>query len=761
MQVLSGAILPQNFCSLMTRFTRPFGFAFALLCSAAVVAQQSPDSTTVNAMLEQWHGIPEATVEAVGLAAGAGGLDEVPGALHLITPQELQRFAYSDPMRTLRTVSGVNLQEEDGFGLRPNIGMRGSGVERSARITLMEDGVLIAPAPYAAPAAYYFPSIARMSSVEVLKGSSQIAHGPQTAGGAINLVTTAVPDSGAAVMLRTEAGAFGNQLLHARAGATVGQFAVLAEFLDVSSDGFKTLPGGGETGFDKRDVHVKAKWRSRAEAGLAQTLQLKITTTEEESHETYLGLTAADFAVDPLQRYAASQLDRMTTDHSQAVLTHEMRPGAGRLTLRTEVYRTDFHRNWYKLDKVSDSTGAAVSVVDALEHSSEVLGILRGESTTGAAAVWLKANNRTYFAEGVQHRGIWRVPGARNHRLVYGLRLHRDGIDRFQWVDGYSMNDGAMAMSTVGTPGTAGNRVETAEALAGYARGTLRFGDFTFTPGMRHERILFQRADYGSDADRTTPSSERANQVSVWLPGLGVNWAVARDLNVFAGLHRGFIPPGSAPETKAETSANAELGLRYSGQRISAQVVAFHNTYNNLLGADLLAAGGGGTGDLFNGGTARTQGLEVEATWNAWSNAEMAFPVRLAYTFTDARFTSAFASDLGAWGQVMTGDALPYLAPHQLAVVASCERSAFAADVSARYTAAMRTVAGQGDLLPDFSTDAATVLDAGVRWFASDQITFSAGLNNLLNATYIVARRPAGLRPGMPRAFRLGVRFDF
>ena len=88
------------------------------------------------------------------------------------------------------------------------------------------------------------------------------------------------------------------------------------------------------------------------------------------------------------------------------------------------------------------------------------------------------------------------MPGARNHRLVYGLRLHRDGIDRFQWVDGYSMNDGAMAMSTVGTPGTAGNRVETAEALAGYARGTLRFGDFTFTPGMRHERILKEPTSY-------------------------------------------------------------------------------------------------------------------------------------------------------------------------------------------------------------------------------------------------------------------------
>ena len=724
---------------------------------------------SLDIMTQMWHALPEAEVGGIALAGGASDASEIPGSMQRLSSKTLRQMSYSDPIRTLHALAGVNLVAEDGFGLRPNVGMRGSGTERSSRITLMEDGILMAPAPYAAPSAYYFPTMARMEAVEVRKGGSQIAFGPQTAGGALNLVSTSIPTEEIAGRVRLETGSFRNQQMHAFVGGQQDQWGYSLEFMQLGSDGFKVLDTGGDTGFEKTDVVAKIQWSSTSKKHL---LRWKGAQSGESSRETYLGLTAEDFDDNPYRRYAASAKDLMLTDHAHMIVGHEFNPTPS-VSMTTQVYQTWFGRNWYKLDRLVDSTGAKLSLDEILTNPdmAEALTWLKGESSPVGVGLDAKANNRLYGARGIQHRGSLHFGGHRQHRLTYGLRGHEDEMDRFEWRDRYAMVDNQMSLLAAGDSGSASNRIEKARAVAGHIRSALHFGNWTFTPGVRHERIELSREDFGDDLAREGQASIRTNDISVWLPGMGVHLDVIPSLwTAFAGVHRGFVPPGSSPETKPEFSTHVELGSRLSSRSLSGQITLFHSDHVNLLGADLTASGGAGSGDLFNGGSSRARGLELEAVGDLleltgasafFVPGEHHLPIRISYTYTQATFTEDFESDFDPWGVVSDGDALPYLAPHQFNVAASWEAPSWSYSVNCRGMSAMRTVAGQGSLDPAQSTDAMAILDVAIQWKSDDHVQWFFGINNALNDTYVVARRPYGLRPGMPRSVRAGATVTF
>ena len=172
----------------------------------------------------------------------------LPGSGTLLSSTNLEKFEDADINSMLEEVPGLYIQEEDGFGLRPNIGMRAALSDRSAKVTVMEDGILIAPAPYAQPSAYYFPRASRMHAVEVVKGPSSVRFGPYTTGGAINLISTPVPtEREGTVKLRL--GSDGQHDLHTNYGATSGNWGYLVETIQEQHDGFKELPNGADTGY--------------------------------------------------------------------------------------------------------------------------------------------------------------------------------------------------------------------------------------------------------------------------------------------------------------------------------------------------------------------------------------------------------------------------------------------------------------------------------------------------------------------------------
>ncbi len=712
--------------------------------------------------------LPEAIVSAQSITNGAGGVLALPGSAYAITQKELQRFGHTDINKQLALVPGLNLQEEDGFGLRVNVGMRGSGVERSSKITIMEDGILSAPAPYAAPAAYYFPTAGRMHSIEVRKGSSQIQYGPYTNGGAINLVSTPVPND-LSGFIRASAGSFGTWDLHAGVGHKTEQVGLLVETFQYGSNGFKQVNGiKGSSGFHKSDINGKLQFYSKETAAIKQVVTIKGGYATETSDDTYLGLTEDDFNADPFFRYAGSAQDEMTTSHSQVSFTHQMKFLNG-FEIHTSLYRNDFKRNWYKLDKVKTFNGDKIKIASLLNDPSsepEAFGIINGVNSLPDAALQVKANNRSYYAMGAQTKAAYQFEiGKTQSEAVIGLRYHIDEIDRFQWVDEYEMLNGEMILSNKGIEGTESNRVEIATAFAAFLQYKLHLGKLSIQPGLRLESIKIARTDYGtSDPERQgTSVSERENDILAIIPGIGVDYAATSWMTVFAGVHKGFAPSGSKEETDQESSINYELGTRMNVNGFSAQIIGFYNDYSNLLGADLAAGGGTGSGDLFNGGEATTFGLESQLVYNILHKRSSKFrmPLTVSYTFTDARFDNSFESEFDGWGDVVEDDFLPYVSQHQLSTQLTLEHKLFSISTSTSYVSDMLGVAGQFDDSDASLIKGRFLLNANADYSINKNFSVFATMTNITNKVYVASLRPAGLRPGMPRAWRLGVRANF
>jgi Fe(3+) dicitrate transport protein len=687
------------------------------------------------------------------------------GSSYYISPKEMTKFNYTDINRLLRTVPGVNIYEEDGFGLRPNISLRGTSPERSAKISIMEDGVLISPAPYSAPAAYYFPSVARMEAVEILKGSSQVQYGPFTTGGAINLVSSQIPNSFQG-RVKASSGSFNTNQLHAKIGDHKGQFGYNIEYLNVNSDGFKNLPDGSNTGFDKNDVVAKFRINSKPTATVQQALDLKFQYSDEVSNETYLGLSQNDFNLNPFDRYAGSQEDVMTSDHIQFMVTHQM-DFSQKLRITTTGYYNGFARNWYKLNDVvfNDTKVGIADVLEQPEAFTDFFNIVNGSVNSDADALLVKANNRDYTSKGIQTKFDYHWSSENIfHDLEVGARYHYDEEDRFQWLDGYSIIDGDLILTTDATPGTDANRISSAAAFATYALYKLKYKQLTVTPGIRYENINLKRENYGTnDPDRIgTELSVRENNIDIFIPGIGFNYKMNNGSSFFGGIHKGFSPPSNQEGQKAEESINYELGTRFNVKSVRGEVVGFYNDYSNLLGSDLAATGGTGSLEQFNAGEVTVKGLELLLTYNLLKiNSKFSLPITIGYTFTDTKFQNNFGSDDSLWGEVTEGDELPYIAKHQFNTSISLEHEKFEISLNGRYNGAFRTTAGTEDITDLNGVTSNFIIDFAGKYHFTNYLSVTANAINLLDETYAVSRVPAGLRPGHPFGVYAGLELRF
>lgn len=715
-------------------------------------------------------------MEHLAIFGSAQAVNDVPGSAHMISQTDLEKFDFTDIMRTLTSVPGVYVLEEDGYGLRPNIGMRGTGQNRSEKITIMEDGVLAAPAPYSAPSAYYFPTAGRMQQIEVLKGTSSAMYGPRTTGGVINMLSRTIPEAALAGQVNLSAGEDGFGKAHAYVGGAGQNVSSVFEVFRYQADGFKDVNHtGDDTGFVKNDIMAKVMINSDVDAKYYQELEFKLKYSDEDSDETYMGLTEADFNANPYSRYSASQLDNMDTSHKQLQINHHIKLSE-RFTLGTSAYYNDFSRNWYKTSKVGawatdengnyifDGNNEHVIDKDSLSGGGiDKAAVFDRNANNELLYVDVKANSRDYESQGIQT-----VLDADfgDHQVKFGARYHEDEMDRFQWVDSYTMdNSYEMTLTEAGIHGADSNRIDSAQALALFVHDEYTVGDFIINAGLRYEDMTISRKDWAKGVvDRNQPlKKDISNDVDVLLPSLAVTYRVNNDLVVIGGIQKGFAPPAPGNDkAENEESINYELGLRYNQNALRAEALFFYSDYENMHGNCTASQGcdDDDIGNQYNAGEVEVSGLEMKVGYE-FSAGSLAFPVDVTYTFTETEFQNAFASGLDTWGSVAAGDELPYVPENQLQISLAVVGEKWRSDILVRYMDEMRTTAGQGSIVAGNAIDSRTVVDMAAHYSVAENQEITFNVDNLFDKEYMSTRTHGSIMVGKPRSVTLGYKYSF
>ena len=695
----------------------------ALVCPTAVVIAQ--EARTVEII-----GTPEA-------------LERIPGSADIIDKKTLENSRVFTTSEALRKVPGVVTRDEEGFGLRPNIGIRGLNPTRSTKLLLLEDGIPLAYAPYGDNATYYHPPIDRFERIEVLKGSGQILHGPQTIGGVINFITPVPParPGGAITLSGGNRDYFNGRFNY---GGTWGGKGLLFDYVRKQGDGARD-----NTHAQVDDLNIKAVLVLSAQ----QALTLRANYFGEESNVTYSGLTEAEYTVNPRQNPFKN--DFMYADRYGASATHEL-VFSDDVVLSTNFYYSNFQRDWWRQSSNSsqrpnDSADPACGGMANLNTTCGNEGRLR-EYTTWGIEPRLRVNHASF--------------GVKSEADM-GARVHYETQDRLQ-------KNGATPTARTGTVVEDNERKNQAFAL--FVQNRFLFDNWTLTPGMRVESIQFERTNRLGNSGAGVSGKTDLTEV---IPGIGATYNPARNLTLFAGVHRGFAPPrtediisnttGGVVDIDAEKSVNFELGVRsqpYAG--INVDATFFRMDFENQVVPASVAGGTGAT--LTNGGETLHQGAELALRVNG--SEVMGLPqnvfLQAAYTYLPtAKYAGTRLSGVSGFSTTsVTGNRLPY-APENLltATLGYTHPEGFdarleAVHVSEQFSDDLNTVTptanGQRGLIAGY-----TIWNAALNYYVKPaSSTVFLTVKNLTDKEYMVDRS-RGILPGSPRLVQAGIKYSF
>ncbi|HXE74270.1 MAG TPA: TonB-dependent receptor [Candidatus Xenobia bacterium] len=684
----------------------------------------------------------EVVVSAPRIAHDPEHIKQIPGSVEVVDKETLKNSHPVNFTEALRKVSGVYVRDDEGFGARPHISIRGTSPTRSTKVLLLEDGIPLAYAPYGDNASYYHPPIDRFEAIEVLKGSGQILYGPVTVAGVVNYLTPNPPAKPSGGVTLTG----GNREyldLHADYGWTWKGTGVLLGFLRKQGDGARENVHSGIN-----DVNFKVV----SALGSRHALTLRGSYYNEKSNVTYSGLREDEFAANPRQNPFKN--DFFYGDRYGVSVTHAyvLSPN---LLMTTNLYGALFYRDWWR-----QSSNSGQRPNDAADPACG--GMANLNTTCGN-----EGRLRDYYHWGVEprFRALTSFGQVRNE-TDFGFRLHYERQNRRQ-------RNGATPTARTGVFVEDNERKNA--AYSAFVQNRFLLGKWAVTPGLRVEHIEYERTNRLANGGQGVSGRTSDTQL---IPGIGVAYNPSERLSVFAGVHRGFAPArtediisnstGAVVELDPELSWDYEAGVRLTpANGLRASATFFRMDYENQIVPASVAGGVGAT--LTNGGETLHQGFEVSTRVDTGilRGSKHNLYTQVAYTYLPrAEFRGVRFSSVPGFSTVsVSGNRLPYAPEHVLDAIvgyshpmgidALLETVVTSRQFGDDLNTVVPTPDGQRGLIPGYA-----VWNLAFNYRREElHSTFFFTVKNLFDRLYIVDRT-RGILPGYPRLFQAGVRFD-
>jgi Fe(3+) dicitrate transport protein len=687
-------------------------------------------------------------VMASQLLPSAEKLEGIPGSVEVIDAQTLESSRVLTSSEALRKVAGLNVRDEEGFGLRPNIGIRGLNPTRSTKVLLLEDGLPLTYAPYGDNSSYYHPPIDRFQSVEIIKGSGQILYGPMTVGGIVNYITPNPPakPSGSLTLIGGNRDYFNGHLSY---GGTWNNTGLLVDLTRKQGEGARRDQRFGLTDFNAKSV---------SSFSMRHALTLKGNYYRERSNITYSGLTEAEYRADP--RQSIFRNDFFSGDRFGGSATHAYVPSSS-LVVTTNAYGYYFHRDWWRQ---SSNSGERPNRLNTLAGGDpDCRGMIDLHTTCGN-----QGRLRRYFMRGLETRlhASFSLFGVRSESDLGG-RVHFETQNRRQ-------ENGDIPTARSGLLVEHNERKNS--AYSAYYQNRFEFNDWTITPGVRIEHIRYLRTNRLANGGLGISGRTDLTQL---VPGLGVSYHPAAAFTIFAGVHRGFSPPrtediinnttGGVIELDPELSWNYEFGIRsFPRKGIQLDATVFRMDYENQIVPATIAGGVGST--FTNGGATLHQGVELTGRIDSGTimRSRHNFYLRTALTWIPvARFTGTRFSSVGGFTNVsVTENRLPY-APEQLLNLNAGYSNDKGVDALIEGVYVGRQFSDDLNIVNPTPNGQRGVIPSYILWNASFNYktetlrsTFFVTVKNLFDRTYVVDRS-RGIVPSSPRLLQAGVKWRF